>query len=134
VARAAVELRNAGRLSDEDARRLRWLDAFGALIGNTDRHQFNILVFPAGAVLRLAPAFDQVSMLYAPSGDGRVPARALAVPRASSDTLEVWDDARAAARDFWERASDDGRVSKDLRHVCSANAHALRTGQGPSNG
>lgn len=133
-ARAAVELRNAGRLSDEDARRLRWLDAFGALIGNTDRHQFNILVFPAGAGLRLAPAFDQVSMLYAPSGDGHVPAGALALPRASSDTLDVWDDARAAARDFWERASDDGRVSEDLRHVCSANAHALRTGQGPSNG
>jgi len=133
-AQAAVELRNAGRLSDEDARRLRWLDAFGALIGNTDRHQFNILVFPAGGSLRLAPAFDQVSMQYAPSGDGHVPAGALAMPRASSDTLDVWDDARAAARDFWERASDDGRVSKDLRHVCSANAHALRTGQGPSNG
>ena len=132
-AQAAVELSNAGRLSDEDARRLRWLDAFGALIGNTDRHQFNMLVFPAGARLRLAPAFDQVSMLYAPAGDGHVPSRALALPRPSSDTLDVWDDARAAARDFWERASDDGRVSDDLRSVCAANAHALRTGQGLSN-
>lgn len=133
-AQAAVELRNAGRLSDEDARRLRWLDAFGALIGNTDRHQFNVLVFPDGAQFRLAPAFDQVSMLYAPSGDGRVPAGTLVPPRASSDTLDVWDDARAAARDFWERASDDGRVSDDLRNVCSANARALLGGQGPSNG
>jgi len=133
-AQAAVELRNAGRLSDEDARRLRWLDAFGALIGNTDRHQFNVLVFPAGASLRLAPAFDQVSVLYAPSGDGRVPAGALALPRPSSDTLDVWDDARAAALDFWERASDDGRVSDDLRNVCSANARALLAGQGPSSG
>ena len=133
-AQAAVELRNAGRLSDEDARRLRWLDAFGALIGNTDRHQFNILVFPDGASLRLAPAFDQVSMLYAPSGDGHVPARAFALPGASSDTLDVWDDARAAARDFWGRASDDGRVSDDLRHACSANARALFTGAAPSNG
>jgi len=127
-AQAAAELRNAGRLSDEDARRLRWLDAFGALIGNTDRHQFNVLVFPGGARHRLAPAFDQVSMLYAPSGDGRVPAGALVPPRASSDTLDVWDDARAAARDFWERASDDGRVSDDLRGVCSANARALLSG------
>jgi hypothetical protein len=133
-AQAAVELRNAGRLSDEDARRLRWLDAFGALIGNTDRHQFNVLVFPAGAGLRLAPAFDQASMLYAPSGDGQVPARALAIPKASSDTLDVWDDARAAARGFWERASDDARVSDDLRHVCLANARALLSGQGPTNG
>jgi len=132
-AQAAVELRNAGRMSDEDARRLRWLDAFGALIGNTDRHQFNILVFPAGGSLRLAPAFDQVSMRYAPSGDGHVPAGALALPRASSDTLDVWDDARAAATDFWERASDDGRVSDGFRNVCSAIARALLTGQGPSN-
>ena len=133
-AQAAVELRSAGRMSDEDARRLRWLDAFGALIGNTDRHQFNILVFPADGSLRLAPAFDQVSTRYAPSGDGHVPAWALAQPRASSDTLDVWDDARAAARDFWERASVDRRVSDGFRNVCSANAHALRTGQGPSNG
>lgn len=126
-ARAAVELRNAGRLSDEDARRLRWLDAFGALVGNTDRHDFNILVFPDGATLRLAPAFDQVSMLYAPSPDGHVPARSFALPRASADTLDVWDAACAAARTFWARASEDGRVSDDLRRVCSANDRALLT-------
>lgn len=124
-ARAAVELRNAGRLSGEDARRLRWLDAFGAFIGNTDRHQFNILLFPDGSSLRLAPAFDQVSMLYAPLADGQVPARTFARPRASSDTLDVWDDARAAAREFWERASNDARLSGDIHDVCSANAHAL---------
>ena len=70
-AQAAVELSNAGRLSDEDARRLRWLDAFGTLIGNTDRHQFNMLVFPAGARFRLAPAFNQVSMLSAPASRPR---------------------------------------------------------------
>ena len=93
-----------------------------------------MLVFPTGARFRLAPAFDQVAMLYAPSGDGQVPTRVLALPRASSDTLDVWHDARAAARDFWERASDDGRVSDDLRRACSANAHVLRTGQGASNG
>ena len=126
-AQAAVELRNAGRLSDEDARRLRWLDAYGAFIGNTDRHQFNILLFPEGPVLRLAPAFDQVSMLYAPLADGHVPARTFALPRASSDTLDVWDDARAAAREFWTRASADGRLSADVRAVSSANAHALTT-------
>jgi len=126
-AQAAVELGNAGRLSDDDSRRLRWLDAFGAFIGNTDRHQFNILLFPAGSSLRLAPAFDQSSMLYAPSADGQVPARTFALPRASSDTLDVWDDARAAAQEFWERASDDGRLSEDIRDVCSVNAHAFQS-------
>ena len=124
-ARAAVLLRDARRLSDEDARRLRWLDAFGALIGNTDRHQHNIVFFVEGSSLRLAPAFDQVSMLYAPSADGQVPSRVFALPHATSDTLEVWDEARRAAREFWGRASDDARLSDDVRSFCGASAKAL---------
>lgn len=124
-ARAAVLLRDAGRLADEDARRLRWLDAFGALIANTDRHQHNIVFFPEGPGLRLAPAFDQVSMLYAPSADGQVPSRIFALPHATADTLDVWDDARMAAREFWQRASDDGRLSDEIRCACAANANAL---------
>ena len=124
-ARAAVLLGSAGRLSDEDARRLRWLDAFGALIANTDRHPYNVVFFTEGATLRLAPAFDQVSMLYAPTADGQVPPRAFALPHATSDTLDVWDDARAAAREFWQQASDDPRVSEDVRRFSAANANAL---------
>lgn len=123
-ARAAVSLMDAGRLTREDARRLRWLDAFGALIGNTDRHQYNILFFTAGPSLRLAPAFDQVSMLYAPSADGQVPPRTFALPRATFDTLDVWEDARMAAREFWGRASGDDRLSDDVRSFCAANAAA----------
>jgi len=124
-ARAAVLLRNAGRLAEEDARRLRWLDAFGALIANTDRHQYNIVFFPEGSTLRLAPAFDQVSMLYAPSADGQVPSRIFPFPHATADTLDVWDDARMAAREFWERASEDGRLSDDARSFCAVNAETL---------
>jgi HipA-like protein len=124
-ARAAVRLRDAGSLAHEDARRLRWLDAFGALIANTDRHQYNIVFFAEGSGLRLAPAFDQVSMLYAPSPDGQVPSRVFALPHATADTLDVWDDARTAAREFWQRASDDGRLSDDIRCSCAANAVAL---------
>ena len=124
-ARAAVLLRDAGRLSREDARRLQWLDAFGALIANTDRHPYNVIFFADGATLRLAPAFDQVSMFYAPTGDGQVPPRAFSPPHATADTLEVWDDARAAAREFWQRASDDARVSDDVRALSAANARAL---------
>jgi len=124
-ARAAVLLKNAGRLSDEDARRLRWLDAFGALIANTDRHPNNVVFLTEGETLRLAPAFDQVSMLYAPTADGQVPPRVFALPHAMSDTLDVWDDARMAAREFWQRASDDARVSDDVRRFSAANANAL---------
>jgi hypothetical protein len=127
-ARAAVLLESADRLSSDDARRLRWLDAFGALIANTDRHPYNVVFFADGATLRLAPAFDQVSMLYAPTADGQVPPRVFALPPATSDTLDVWDDARAAAREFWHRASDDARVSDDVRRFSAANANALGRG------
>jgi hypothetical protein len=124
-ARAAVQLRSARRLTQEDTRHLRWLDAFGALIANTDRHQHNIVFFPEGSSLRLAPVFDQVSMLYAPSADGQVPSRVFALPHATADTLDVWDDARLAAREFWERGSADGRLSDDARSFCSVNAKIL---------
>jgi hypothetical protein len=124
-ARAAVRLREAGRLGENDARHLRWLDAFGALIANTDRHQYNIVFFAEGSSLHLAPAFDQVSMRYAPSADGQVLSQVLPAPHATADTLDVWDDARMAAGEFWQRASDDGRVSDDVRRVCAANSNAL---------
>ena len=124
-ARAAVLLRDAGRLSREDARRLQWLDAFGALIANTDRHPYNVVFFADGVTLRLAPAFDQASALYSPTADGQVPPRTFALPHATADTLDVWNDARAAAREFWQRASDDARVSDDVRACSAANATAL---------
>lgn len=124
-ARAARSLREAGRVTDDDARRLRWLDAFGALIGNTDRHQYNILFFAEEGLPRLAPAFDQVSMLYAPTADGQVPARAFTLPHLTSDTLDVWDDARAAARELWTQGSEDARLSDDVRAMCASNAQVL---------
>ena len=120
-ARAAEALKDTRRLSDEDARRICWLDAFGALIANTDRHQYNILFFLEGSELRLAPAFDQVSMLYAPTGDGQVPPRDFALPNATASTLDVWDDARSAAREFWEQGSQDMRLSDDARLICESN-------------
>jgi hypothetical protein len=130
-ARAATSLRQASRLTDEDARRLRWLDAFGALIGNTDRHQYNILFFTEEGTPRLAPAFDQVSMLYAPTADGQVPPRVFTVPNVTSDTLDVWDDARDGARQFWARGSEDARLSDDVRAICGINARLLaRNGHG----
>lgn len=93
---------------------LRWLDAFGALIGNADRHQYNVLFFPDGSTLRLASAFDQVSMFYAPPTDGQVTTRVFAVPNVTPDTLDVWDDARDAAR-----------LSDDARSFCASNARRI---------
>lgn len=118
---AAVALKEAGRLSAEDARHVCWLDAFGALIANTDRHQYNISFFTDGKHLRLAPAYDQVSMLYAPTGDGQVPARVFTLPHATAHTLDVWENARDAARHFWAQGSQDRRLSADAQLFCTNN-------------
>ena len=64
-------------------------------------------------------------MLYAPSADGQVASRTLALPHATSDALDVWDEARMAAREFWERTRDDARLSDDVRPFCDANAKLL---------
>jgi HipA-like C-terminal domain len=125
-ARGAVALKEARRLSDEDARRLCWLDAFGALIANMDRHQYNVLFFTEGSRLRLAPAFDQVSMLYAPTGDGQVPTREFTLPHATADTLDVWEDARDAAVQFWRQGSEDIRLSDGARLFCATNKDLFR--------
>jgi hypothetical protein len=117
----------SGRLSNQDARNLRWLDAFGAFIGNTDRHHYNIVFFTGGTKLRLAPAFDQASMLYAPSADGQVLERGFSMPLATADTLDVWDDARAAAREYWLTGADDNRLSDDIRRIAAQNARLLQS-------
>ncbi|MSO48353.1 MAG: transcriptional regulator [Acidobacteria bacterium] len=121
-ARAALRLREARHVTVEDADRLRWLDAFGALIANTDRHQFNVVFFPDLPHARLAPAFDQVSMRYAPTADGQVRDRQFPEPAAIAEWLDVWDDARATAREFWSRASDDGRLTDGLRQAAADHA------------
>jgi hypothetical protein len=126
-ARAATLLRDSRRLSVEDARRICWLDAFGALTGNTDRHPYNVLFFNEGPMLRLAPTFDQVAMLYAPASNGQIPARTFSPPPIMAETLEVWDSARTAAREFWLRTSDDHRVSEGFRAIAAANAEKLRS-------
>jgi hypothetical protein len=127
--RAAVSLRQAGRVTEDDARRLRWLDAFGALIANGDRHPHNVLFFTdeAHTRLQLAPAFDQVSMFYAPTPDGQVPDREFRMPPLSADALDVWDDARAAARRFWADAAEDARLSDGMRRICADNARVVAT-------
>jgi hypothetical protein len=44
---------------------------------------------------------------------------------AIADTLDVWDEARDAARQFWARGSEDARLSDDVRAICEINAQLL---------
>jgi serine/threonine protein kinase HipA of HipAB toxin-antitoxin module len=118
---AADELQQSGELSREDARRIALLDAFGALIANTDRHYHNVVLFPTGTGYSLAPAFDQLPMAYAPPGSGNLRKAAVNEPHPAVNTLVVWDDARTLAREFWRRARDQ-QLTESMHAIVSEHA------------
>jgi hypothetical protein len=134
--RAGRSMADAGLLARHDARTLQLLDAFAQLIANTDRHHYNIVLFPqltgAGegmsATARryvLAPAFDQLPMLYAPTGDGQLPQREFSPPVPTGDTWTVWDDAVKLATEFWGRAAKDTRISDTMRAAARINGDTV---------
>ncbi len=121
---AATSQRMAERrlLTSEDAAHLRLLDAFGALIGNTDRHYGNISLLLMGDDWRLSPTYDMLPMLYAPV-NGELVARELqARPLAPTvHTLNEWPRARELAMAFWSEVAGDMRISPGFRETARTN-------------
>jgi hypothetical protein len=102
-------------LPREDARRLRWLDTFGQLIGNTDRHFGNIALFVAASgAVRLAPAYDMLPMILAPSGE-TVVTRPFQPAPPGGDTLEVWPDAARWAVRYWGEVQENDALEAEVR-------------------
>jgi hypothetical protein len=115
-------------LHAEDARRIRLLEAFGQLIANTDRHFGNIGFLADGLLhapsLRLAPAYDTLPMAFSPRS-GIVPELQMPPQRPRSGTLEVWQEATALAREFWQRVAGDGRISAGFRAAATGFAQGI---------
>jgi HipA-like C-terminal domain len=128
-AATAMQTGRAGpeKLSPADIQTLCLLDAFGALIANTDRHHGNVSLLLHQHRWQLAPAYDMLPMFYAPVA-GEVVERdwASQLPRPNAETLAVWPQAREWALRFWARAADDQRISVEFREVARANGLALR--------
>lgn len=102
-------------LSPEDRRRARWLDTFGQLIGNDDRHPGNLafLAAPEGS-LRLAPSYDMLPMILAPSAETLVTRRFEPAPPTGA-TIDVWPGAAAWARRFWSEVEAEPRLDEAVR-------------------
>jgi hypothetical protein len=102
-------------LPEPDASLVRWLDVFGQLIGNTDRHFGNVSFLVAGdGSLRVAPAYDMLPMILAPSADVVVPRRLEPAPP-TARTLDVWFDAATWAQRFWSEVRDHDELAPDVR-------------------
>lgn len=110
------------RLHPDDVHSIGLLDAFGALIANTDRHHGNLSLLLQDHRWRLAPAYDMLPMLYAPVA-GEVVPRDLAAqpPRPTVHTLAVWPQARELALLFWQAAAADERISAGFRAIAQVN-------------
>ena len=122
-AATANRMASRGLMRADDAQRLRFLEAFGRLIGNTDRHYGNISLLIDDGNWRLSPAYDVLPTLYAPV-NGELPARELATSAAAAtvDTLGEWPHARRLAHVFWQAVAADTRVTAPFRAIARTNA------------
>ncbi|MGA9853984.1 MAG: type II toxin-antitoxin system HipA family toxin YjjJ [Gammaproteobacteria bacterium] len=117
------------RLIDaETARKIRWLEAFGRLIANSDRH-FGNLTFYADETLspprlELAPVYDMLPMSLAPTSTG-VPPLVPNGQRPTADVLDVWGSARTAALAFWHEIAATSGVTNEFCLFADEMEHAL---------
>ncbi len=109
---------NQRRFTPSDLDVIQLLDLYGALIGNTDRHQGNLsLSWGTGQQLSLLPCYDMLPMLYRPNTQGEVVDRRLTLD--AMDKLDLRQLPRAAmlAGQFWTAVLADDRVSDDFKTV-----------------
>lgn len=95
-----------------------WL-SFSRLIGNTDTHNGNVSLFLDGITpSKLTPAYDILPMAYMPN-NADIPTPKVKIVRPDNISDEIWQQAILLARDFWQRVSDDSRVSESFKTIAS---------------
>lgn len=113
---AAANLQKAGLLDASGLVTVRRLHAFGELIGNTDMHFGNLAFWmDHERPFRVAPAYDMLPMLWAPTPQGELLELAFApLPPVPADR-EIWLDSARLAVTFWQRVAADSRLSDSFR-------------------
>ena len=112
-------------LPPADATHLRWLDVFGQLTGNTDRHFGNVAFFvESSGALRLAPAYDMLPMILAPVND-TVVGRDFQPAPPSGDNLDLWSDAAHWAERYWREVQANPDLHDDVRAFADRAALAI---------
>lgn len=124
---AAIELHRQGFIDADDLERIRLLDAFGRLIGNTDMHGGNLSFFVDldRQRVRLAPVYDMLPMHYRPNESGSVRDEPFDSPRPDFGATDTWSRATALATEFWRRTADDPRIDENFRALCRVNAERI---------
>ena len=120
-----ARLAREGVIGAADAHHARWLDRFGALIGNTDRHAWNLSFYAEeGRVTGVAPAYDMLPMRWYPRS-GECPEGALALPSLDGDDPRGWQTAGAAALHFWEAVAMHPMISPRFSETAAEAARRV---------
>lgn len=123
--KAAQRLLAERFIDAEDAKRIRWLDTFGQLSGNTDQHFGNLSFFVEGPWrFRLAPVYDMLPMIFAPEGAIIVERRFQPEPP-TADNLDVWPHAARCAVAYWRTLVDSEELSREFREHCLRHGEAV---------
>lgn len=124
--RYADQLQGDGWLDADDARRLRLLGWFGALIGNSDMHLGNAgLMLTDEQPLALAPAYDMLPMMFRPLASGEVVERDFNAPPPLPEQHEPWLLAADAAQAFWARVAGSDAISVGFRGIADRAASSV---------
>jgi len=104
-------------INQTDVERMIWLDTFGGLIGNTDRHYGNMSFFAEegrGMNLTLAPVYDMLPMVFAPMGTTLVE-RTFAPEPPTALNLHLWHEVANHALIYWSQLSETEELSQGFR-------------------
>jgi hypothetical protein len=105
------------RLDRSDLDRIIWLDTFGDLIGNTDRHFGNLSFFVEEATtltLTLTPVYDMLPMIFAPAATNLVERRFDPGPPTALNR-QVWHEVAVLAVKYWARLGDEPALNDGFR-------------------
>jgi hypothetical protein len=120
---ATLALSRLGIVSTRDAEIVRRIWTFGRLIANPDMHFGNLsfhLTFEGE--MPLAPVYDMLPMLYAPTAGDVVVTREFEVPMPSSENLDIWETMVSLAESYWREVADHPRLSAGFAAIANANA------------
>lgn len=109
------------RLDAGHADRMVWLDTFGDLIGNTDRHFGNFCFFADEArTLNLipTPVYDMLPMVFAPV-EANLVERSFDPHPPTAVNLHLWHDAAKHAMKYWSRLGGEVGLSVDFRRIAA---------------
>ncbi len=124
---AARQLLSLGVIDAEAERSIRVRHAFGSLIGNSDMHFGNLAFFLSDQLpLRVAPAYDMLPMLWAPTAGHAAPVPLFAPVLPLPEEIPVWSEAASWAIEFWRRVAADGTVSTEFAEIAHRAGDQVR--------